>query len=88
MMATHIVTGQFRGNRVMAQKNRMIGQRNSDQNQEIEEKEYFKFYYVVYAGSPSPSSVYKQVHITKGAYTYARTFIRGKMRMRWEIKVK
>lgn len=38
MMTTHIVTGLFRDNRVMAQKNRMMGQRIIDQNQEIEEK--------------------------------------------------
>jgi len=35
---THIITGQFRGNRVMAQKNKMMEQRIIDQNQEIEEK--------------------------------------------------
>lgn len=38
MMETHIVTGQFRGNRLMAQNNRMMGQRITDKNQEIEER--------------------------------------------------
>ena len=43
-MITHIVTGLFIGNRVMAQKNKMMGQRISNQNHEIEEKECFNFY--------------------------------------------
>jgi len=38
MMPTHIVTGQFKGNRLMAQKNKMMEQRHTDQNQAIEEK--------------------------------------------------
>ena len=44
VMETHIITGQFKGNKVMAQKNRMMGQRITDQNQEIEERECFKLY--------------------------------------------
>jgi len=38
MMEAHIVIGLLRGNRVMPQKNKMMGQRISDQNQEIEER--------------------------------------------------
>ena len=38
MMETHTLTSLFRGNRVMEKKNRVMGQRVSDQNQEIEEK--------------------------------------------------
>lgn len=44
MMVTHIVTGKFRDNRVMAQKNRMMGQRITYQKQEIKEREWFKLY--------------------------------------------
>ena len=43
-METHIVTSLFIGNRVMAQKNMMMGQRITNQNQEIEERECFKKY--------------------------------------------
>ena len=44
VMENYIVTGQLGGNRVMAQKNKMMGQRIADQNQEIEERECFKLY--------------------------------------------
>lgn len=46
-MENHIVTGLFKGNREMAQKNRMMGQTITNQNQEIEERECFKLYTLV-----------------------------------------
>jgi len=46
-METHIVAGLLRGNKVMAQKNMMMGQRITYQNQEIEERECFKLYALV-----------------------------------------
>ena len=56
----------------MVQKNRMMGQRITDQNQEIKEREWFELY---------TSSVYMQVHKIKGAYTYACSFTNGKGNM-------
>lgn len=47
----YIVIGQFRGNRVMTQKNRMMEQRITDSNQAIEEKNVLrciKLYTLVY----------------------------------------
>jgi len=38
-MENHIITGLFKGNKVMVQKNRMKEQRTTNQNQEIEERE-------------------------------------------------
>ena len=43
-MENHIITGLFSGNKVMVQNNRMKEQRTIDQNQEIEEREWFKKY--------------------------------------------
>ena len=47
-MENYIITSLFRGNKVMVQKNRMKEQRNTDQNQEIEEREWFKKYTMVH----------------------------------------
>ena len=44
MMTTHIVTGLFRGKRVMAEKNMMMGKRITDQNKAIAEKECLKLF--------------------------------------------
>jgi len=38
MMENHIITGQFRGNRAMVQKNGILEKRITDKNQEVEEK--------------------------------------------------
>jgi len=42
MMENHIIIGQFRGNKAMVQKNNMLEQRITDQNQEVEEKWCFQ----------------------------------------------
>lgn len=46
-MENHIIIGLFRGNKVMVQRNRMKEQRATDENQEIEEREWFKKYMLV-----------------------------------------
>ena len=66
-MENHIITGPFRGNKVMVQKNRMKEQETIDQNQEIEEREWFKKYTLV--------------HIVQVAYTCRFTEQKKRIRM-------
>ena len=41
-MENHIITGLFRGNKVMVQNNMMKEQRTTNQNQEVDEKGHFQ----------------------------------------------
>jgi len=41
-MENHIIIGLLRGNKVMVHKNRMMEQRNTDHNQEVEGKGCFQ----------------------------------------------
>ena len=41
-MENNIITGLFKGNKVMVQKNRMKEQMTIDQNQEVEYKGHFQ----------------------------------------------
>jgi len=47
-MENHIISILFRGNKVMVQNNMMKEQRTTNQNQEIEEREWFKKYTLVH----------------------------------------
>ena len=80
-MENHIIIGLFRGSKVMVQKNRMKEQRTTDQNKEIEEREWFKKYTLVHLVQVVYTCGFTE---KKRAYTYTHTFTERKAHTCWK----